>query len=164
MASLGGRVSTKRFFETSDSCSLLVQGPGDFEIFVEEMADAPRRQACAAHEVGHYLLHYLDAPRPVPRTSLAYPMRISRYAGDGAVVDDPHRHLAEYEANWFMTELLMPEYLILEAARTLPASCVLSLAARLRVPPALLKARMSALENLAQINSCGNTVSAAIPA
>lgn len=96
---LGGRVAEKEFwFQLKGDGALVVNGPADFEIFVPPHEPDARRRFTIAHELGHYILHYVAAPE---RETIPLPMQASRY-GDGP---------EEWEANWFAAGFLMPEAL-----------------------------------------------------
>jgi Zn-dependent peptidase ImmA (M78 family) len=79
------------------SGSLYVDSPDDFTIIVPAHTSRIRDRFTVAHELGHYILHYLW----------------HRQVGDGA----PDRVMAlrrgsdriEWEANWFAAGFLMPE-------------------------------------------------------
>ena len=97
VAKLGGRVSYRDFWSDSDSGSLVVESPNDFVIFIAENTSHERDQFTIAHELGHYVLHYLwparDSEAPAGK------MKANRYGSDRA----------EWEANWFAAAFLMPE-------------------------------------------------------
>ncbi|WP_211211206.1 ImmA/IrrE family metallo-endopeptidase [Asticcacaulis biprosthecium] len=77
-----------RVLETN---SIRVNGERDFEIRIPATATAAANRFTVAHELGHYVLHYLAA-------NDRKPIFASRY-GTGE---------AENEANWFAWAFLMP--------------------------------------------------------
>jgi Zn-dependent peptidase ImmA (M78 family) len=93
----GGRVSIKDFWQldgTSDE-SIIVKSATDFEIFVPPHTSPERDRFTIAHELGHYVLHYVLAS---DRLHAKRPFAASRYGN----------HRVEWEANWFAASLLMP--------------------------------------------------------
>lgn len=97
LAALGGRLAYKDFWDidSTDSGSIRVDGPADFEIFVSNATSGARDRFTIAHEIGHYVLHYL-----YPRTQgkAIEKMYATRYGSDRE----------EWEANWFAASFLMP--------------------------------------------------------
>jgi Zn-dependent peptidase ImmA (M78 family) len=92
---LGGQVFLTDFWENSAKTgSLTVHGLRNFEIFVPSHTTHERDRFTIAHELGHYILHYL--PNVDPRAESGF--QIDRY-GDSAV---------ETEANLFAFAFLMP--------------------------------------------------------
>jgi predicted transcriptional regulator len=92
VARLKGRLkylSLAESLEQQADGSLVVHGPGDFEISLSAVTGAVRDQFTIAHELGHYFLHSHQGKRSI---------RAQRY-GSGRV---------EWEANWFAAAFLMP--------------------------------------------------------
>ncbi|MBV8979245.1 MAG: ImmA/IrrE family metallo-endopeptidase [Alphaproteobacteria bacterium] len=93
----GGRVSIKDFWKldgTTDE-SIVVKPDATFEIYIPPHTSPERDRFTIAHELGHYVLHYLlDPGRTKPKGGFA----ASRY-GNSRV---------EWEANWFAAGFLMP--------------------------------------------------------
>ncbi|MDX3968269.1 MAG: ImmA/IrrE family metallo-endopeptidase [Bradyrhizobium sp.] len=97
VAKLGGRITIQNVldFNRVPSGSIRIDAPGRFEIFLAAHTGPVRDRFTIAHELGHYVLHYL------------YPNRIGRKVerleaqryGSGRV---------EWEANWFAAGFLMP--------------------------------------------------------
>ena len=58
---LGGNLRIKDFWdlEDTDSGSIEVHGEGDFDIFVSSITSGLRDRFTIAHEIGHYVLHFL---------------------------------------------------------------------------------------------------------
>lgn len=79
------------------SGSLYVEAPDDFKIIVPAHTSALRNRFTVAHELGHYVLHYIwqrshgDSP---PQRMMALRKGSDR---------------VEWEANWFAAGFLMPE-------------------------------------------------------
>lgn len=102
---LGGRIVFNDFWENlSSRGSLEVSGLRDFEIFIP--SHTPERDRFTiAHELGHYILHYLTNAGPRAEGKF----RIERY-GKTAI---------EREANLFASAFLMPEAQFKDAYREL---------------------------------------------
>jgi predicted transcriptional regulator len=97
VAKLGGRISTQNVldFNRIASGSIRVDGPSQFEIFLASHTGPVRDRFTIAHELGHYVLHYLYANR---NGTIVQRLEAQRY-GSGPV---------EWEANWFAAGFLMP--------------------------------------------------------
>lgn len=92
---LGGRIFFNDFWEDSAKTgSLVVNNLRDFEIFIPSHTTHERDKFTIAHELGHYILHYLT--NVDPRSDA--PFQIDRY-GDSKI---------ETEANLFASAFLMP--------------------------------------------------------
>ena len=76
------------FFENDGS--LMVWGPGEFEVRISGLTGVERDRFTIAHEIGHYVLHSRAGKQPI------------RAARCGST-------RVEWEANWFASALLMPE-------------------------------------------------------
>lgn len=96
---LGGRFSYQEFsgFGETDSGSLIVYGEGDFEINIATNTSLVRDRFTIAHEIGHYVLHYL------------WPRQNSRQISDKMIAARYGSDRSEWEANWFAAAFLMPE-------------------------------------------------------
>ncbi|MGQ0681638.1 ImmA/IrrE family metallo-endopeptidase [Bradyrhizobium sp.] len=93
---LGGRIRLKDFWDKSTkSGSLEVSSLKDFDIFIPSHTTYERDRFTIAHELGHYILHYLTNSDPRSEQKFT----IDRY-GDNAI---------ETEANLFAFSFLMPE-------------------------------------------------------
>lgn len=93
---LGGRIVLNDFWDNlARTGSLEVTSLRDFDIFIPNHTTHERDRFTIAHELGHYILHYL--PNVGPQTDS--PFRIDRY-GNSAI---------EREANLFASAFLMPE-------------------------------------------------------
>jgi len=95
----GGRVDYKDYWDSKniDSGSLVVYGEGNFEIFLSTETSHLRDKFTVAHELGHYVLHYLY-PRQVLSKPINY-LKADRYG----------TNKTEWEANWFAAAFLMPK-------------------------------------------------------
>lgn len=94
---IGGNLVVKDFWdlEDTDSGSIEVHGPSQFDIFVSNLTSGLRDRFTIAHEIGHFVLHYL---LPRKRGVAIERMYATRY-GSGR---------EEWEANWFAASFLMP--------------------------------------------------------
>ncbi len=95
---LSGKIYYKDFWDaSSDSGSLIVRGENDFDIFVAKDTSVARDRFTIAHELGHYVLHYL---LPLKKEGIDRAvLKAERYGSDRT----------EWEANWFAAAFLMPE-------------------------------------------------------
>lgn len=110
-----------------------MRGLDDFDVFVPRENTMAGRNVCMAHELGHYVLHYM---RPALAGKIDGPAAFSRY--------DIGR--AEAEASYFMAELLMPADLFRAAWTETRAGedsrlGLLNLGEALDVPPAIAASR-----------------------
>jgi len=93
---LGGVIELTDFWEDTDTTgSLEVHGPSDFVIKIPQHTTVERDRFTIAHELGHYILHFLFKDID---DSNELPFVVNRY-GSGRV---------EWEANWFAASFLMP--------------------------------------------------------
>lgn len=93
---LGGRIVPNDFWDNlAKTGSLEVTGLRDFDIFIPNHTTHERDRFTIAHELGHYILHYLSNVGPQANSKF----RIDRY-GNSAI---------EREANLFASSFLMPE-------------------------------------------------------
>jgi Zn-dependent peptidase ImmA (M78 family) len=94
---MGGTISTQNIldFNRLPSGSIRVDGVGRFQIFIASHTGPTRDRFTIAHELGHYVLHYLY---PNQNGKKIERLEAQRY-GSGRV---------EWEANWFAAGLLMP--------------------------------------------------------
>jgi predicted transcriptional regulator len=74
-----------------------IKGKQNFEIRISPLAGSLRARFSIAHEIGHYVLHFLY-PNQLLRSNL---MNVRAYRSGG--------DLAEREANWFAANFLMPK-------------------------------------------------------
>lgn len=93
---LGGRVSVEDTLlsDPDRAGSLYVDAPNDFRIVLPAHTGAARDRFTLAHELGHYVLHYLWN-----KETIGQPLMALRRGSDRI----------EWEANWFAAALLMPE-------------------------------------------------------
>lgn len=94
---LGGRIVVNSVWDVADetSGSIKIEGDGSFTIAVASHTGAERDRFTIAHELGHYVLHFLW---PRHNGTEVGPLEARRY-GSGRV---------EWEANWFAAGFLMP--------------------------------------------------------
>lgn len=93
---MGGTIEVKDFWDKKEkSGSLEVSNIKKFKIFVPRHTSLERDRFTIAHELGHYVIHYLFASDGV---------RAGRF-----VADRYGSGRVEWEANWFAASFLMPE-------------------------------------------------------
>jgi len=93
---LGGTIELKDFSQLEEDASIYVRGLGDFSIELPYALPNETERFCLAHEVGHYVLHYVI---PYSQNNKMKPMKAHRYGNDRT----------EYEANWFAAAYLLPK-------------------------------------------------------
>lgn len=93
---LGGQVCEQGYVQINGNSLEVMESDGSFNIYVSAVDNEKRQKFTIAHELGHYIIHYLGGD-PESRKTVYF--RTS-YAQGG---------LAEYEANVFAANLLMPE-------------------------------------------------------
>lgn len=88
---LGGKISylDMREWYKTESGSIEVHAPNDFEVFLSQFTSPTRDTFTLAHELGHYILHSESGKKPI---------RVSRHGSNRL----------EWEANWFAAGFLMP--------------------------------------------------------
>lgn len=91
---LGGKIEVTDFWENESTGSLLVFEPKHFVIRIPKHTTRERDRFTIAHELGHYVLHYLLADKHQSNRRMV----ADRY-GSG---------LVEWQANWFAASFLMP--------------------------------------------------------
>lgn len=92
---LGGKITYGESPEELESGSIQIR-PDGFTIHIAMDTSPLRDRFTIAHELGHYVLHYLY-PNQHKNAGIQY-LRAQRYGADRA----------EYEANWFAAAFLMP--------------------------------------------------------
>lgn len=98
---LGGRIKYGwTDFDEMDGGSILAKSINDFTIYISELTPHVRDRFTIAHELGHLFIHLKQVQKLHPGSG----MRATRY------VDPENETLqrAEWEANWFAAEFLMP--------------------------------------------------------
>jgi Zn-dependent peptidase ImmA (M78 family) len=95
---LGGKIDISDLWSVSDATSgaITIDEDGSFIISLASHTGAVRDRFTIAHELGHYVLHYLW---PKQNGKYTGAIKARRY-GTGRV---------EWEANWFAAGFLMPE-------------------------------------------------------
>ena len=98
ISKLGGKIEWREVWDSggTDSGSAEIRREGDFTIYLSTSTTEERDRFTLAHEVGHYVLHYLW---PVKHGKALGAIRVSRYGSTRV----------EWEANWFAAAFLMPE-------------------------------------------------------
>jgi predicted transcriptional regulator len=106
VARLGGRVHYQDFWELDQTTtgSVVVKGETNFDIYLPKHTSAERDRFTIAHELGHYVVHFLW---PRKQGSQISNLAAARYGSDRT----------EWEANWFAAAFLMPVNLFSEAAK-----------------------------------------------
>ncbi|WP_367350178.1 ImmA/IrrE family metallo-endopeptidase [Sphingobium yanoikuyae] len=96
---MGGRVQIEDTLLTDPehTGSLYVDSPSKFRIIVPSHTSPERDRFTVAHELGHYVLHYLWAKQKDPTLP------------DSVVAYRKGSDRIEWEANWFAAAFLMPE-------------------------------------------------------
>ena len=98
--SLDGEIIEQNFWElpeTNDG-SIEIESDGSFKIFIPDYVTDLRKRFTVAHELGHFVLHYVlqDGPENEWR------LRARRYTKG-------ETDRTEWEANWFAAGFLMPK-------------------------------------------------------
>lgn len=96
---MGGKIAVEDTLvsDPERTGSLYVEAPGEFRIVVPSHTSPERDRFTVAHELGHYVLHYLLAKKNNP----GFPDRVVAYRRGSDRI--------EWEANWFAAAFLMPE-------------------------------------------------------
>jgi Zn-dependent peptidase ImmA (M78 family) len=96
---MGGRVDVEDTLLTDPehTGSLYVEAPKKFRIVLPSHTSPERDRFTVAHELGHYVLHYLWAKKIDP----SFPDKVIAYRRGSERI--------EWEANWFAAAFLMPE-------------------------------------------------------
>ncbi len=81
--------------------SILAKTYNDFIIYLSDLTSPKRDRFTIAHELGHLMLHLSEVKK---KHGDGVGMRATRWVDD---TDDDQRR-AEWEANWFAAEFLMP--------------------------------------------------------
>lgn len=99
---LGGEIHSRNFWETDQkhAHSLLVRGHGDFTIWQPSTCMRPRQRFEIAHNIGHYVLHFLWKRHTDGDAAVPAPMFVSHYI---------ENERADYEANWFGINFIAPK-------------------------------------------------------
>ena len=95
---MGGQVLVEDTLLTDpeQTGSLLVDAPDHFRVIIPSHTSMERDRFTIAHELGHYVLHYLWQRARDPN----YPERVIAFRQGS--------HRLEWEANWFAAAFLMP--------------------------------------------------------
>jgi predicted transcriptional regulator len=99
VARMGGRVDIEDTLLSDPELtgSLYVEAPDRFRIVVPSHTSPERDRFTVAHELGHFVLHYLWAKKQNPEL----PDKVVAYRRGSDRI--------EWEANWFAAAFLMPE-------------------------------------------------------
>lgn len=95
---LGGKITYQPIWdlEGSNDGSIIIEDTNNFHIFMASHTFPERNRFTIAHELGHYVLHYL---LPKHQGKDVGKIKAHRYGGADRT---------EYEANWFAAAFLMP--------------------------------------------------------
>jgi Zn-dependent peptidase ImmA (M78 family) len=101
---LGGKVEYQDVFSAQDTNdgSILINGIRDFIVYLPDYVSYERNRFTIAHELGHYVLHYVAGKRDGQKVKAA------RASG-------PKQNKAEREADWFAAAFLMPKNEFIDA-------------------------------------------------
>ena len=96
---LGGQINVEDTLlsDPESSGSLYVNGEKQFRIVIPSHTSPERDRFTLAHELGHYVLHYLWQKKRDPR----FPDRVMAFRRGSDRM--------EWEANWFAAAFLMPQ-------------------------------------------------------
>ena len=118
----GGRLTYRDFLNEGHEGSIEVYGFRDFQVFLPIHTSGHENRFTVAHELGHYVLHYLHRQDRAP-------MFASRY-GTGR---------EEQEADWFAPAFLIDQHALKSAVREGVSDFELEL--KFRVPKIALVSR-----------------------
>lgn len=106
VSQLGGTLHVNDLWDGDDmeAGSIEIDSVGVFRIFVSALTHPLRDRFTVAHEIGHYILHYVW---PIQNGVTLGRMRVPRFGSDRL----------EWEANWFAAAFLMPRERFLETLR-----------------------------------------------
>lgn len=127
----GGEVLVRDYFATGRTGSIEIDGRNDFEVFVPTHTSPAQDRYTVAHELGHYVLHYLWRSR----TEKMGRLTAHRTGGQTR---------AEDEANWFASAFLMPKSRIAPLAEK--GASPGEIAAQFAVSPAAAMHRLNRLK------------------
>ncbi|MBF0283423.1 MAG: ImmA/IrrE family metallo-endopeptidase [Magnetococcales bacterium] len=96
---MGGKIIFQNFWDLDSTMdgSIQIDGVGDFKIYLGRSSSHERDRFTIAHEIGHYILHFLYPLKILKQDQR--PLKVARY-GSGRT---------ESEAHWFAAAFLMPE-------------------------------------------------------
>ncbi|MCB1232556.1 MAG: ImmA/IrrE family metallo-endopeptidase [Verrucomicrobiae bacterium] len=123
---LGGEIRFRELDEWLDDDSIEVYGPGQFRIFLLNVAGVLRNRFTIAHELGHYFLHSRIGEVPI---------KVNRSGSDRV----------EWEANWFAAGFLMPEQPFREAVKRDSSPAYLSAVFMVSVEAAMVRKKVLGL-------------------
>ena len=91
----GGELQLRDYLQSGKTGSIEIRSKNDFDVYIPLHTSPEQDRFTVAHELGHYVLHYLWPAHKGERTGMVY---ADRYGHDRA----------EAEANWFASAYLMP--------------------------------------------------------
>lgn len=98
ISSLGGQIEYTEASIEEEPDSIKIEAKNKFTIFISVFTSSLRDNFTIAHELGHYILHYLLGKNGKGKVSATR-----------ALSDNPVLNRTEFEANWFAAGFLMPE-------------------------------------------------------
>ncbi len=90
--------------------SIIARSLNDFTIYLSDMTSPIRDRFTMAHELGHLMLHLSKVKKEKGEEAI---MRATRWVDR----NDKNQQRAEWEANWFAAEYLMPRERFCETVR-----------------------------------------------
>ena len=114
-------------------------------VVVEEQHHQHRQRFSIAHEVGHYVLHYLPRQAPGGLFACTSSDMETKELAAGAAPDRQRHVRQELEANLFAGELLMPEASV-RAMYKVTGGRVMQLARHFKVSPKAMEIRLERLQ------------------
>jgi hypothetical protein len=113
VSSLGGKIKVSDNWDSisAESGSIEIDSIGQFTIFISAFTHPLRDRFTIAHELGHYMLHYVfhqNSGRKLGK------IRVPRFGSDRL----------EWEANWFAAAFLMPKSEFIASLRNNTAGSV----------------------------------------
>jgi len=95
---LGGRLQVRDFWDLNgnESGSIYIHAEGQFDVCVSSITSGRRDRFTIAHEIGHYVLHFLYLRQQGQVVERVFARRYGNSR-------------QEWEANWFAAAFLMPE-------------------------------------------------------
>ena len=128
----GGKLAVRDYMNDPATGSIFIEGEGDFTIYIPLHTSVAEDRFTVAHELGHYVVHYLWPHRT--NEPFTGPVYADRYGIDRA----------EHEANWFASAFLMPNASVRDVWQA--SGSVSQVAAVFRVTPSAAYDRLVRLE------------------
>lgn len=97
---MGGQIAYGELTDGDLQSGSISIEPGKFTIYIPLNTSPQRDKFTIAHELGHYVLHFLLQNKSRPEGQKITHMRAQRFGSDKT----------EHEANWFAASFLMPSH------------------------------------------------------